>query len=191
MADDTQVVTTTPAEGETPEDNQTPIVSAEDFESVKAALKKANAEAADRRKQLKAYEQAEQERKQAEMSEQEKLKAKLAEVETRAKAAEAQIDTMKKQQALYAAVEALGLTWASEQARRDAVALLDLSELDDDDIAEAIKDLQKDRPYLFKASSTPDIDSKKKGKETPEQKSKADEEAAIKKAAHKFGVKID
>jgi len=183
--------TVVPADTETVEDNQTPTISAEDYESVKAALKKANAEAAERRKQLKAYEQAEQERKEAEMSEQEKLKAKLAEVEARAKAAEAQMSTMRKQTALYAAVEAKGLSWASEQARRDAVALLDLSELDDDGMEDAIKALQTDRPYLFKATTTHDIDGKKRGKETPEQKQKADSEEAIKRAAHKFGVKLD
>jgi len=183
--------TVVPADTETVEDNQTTTISAEDYESVKAALKKANAEAAERRKQLKAYETAEQERKEAEMSEQEKLKAKLAEVEARAKAAEAQMSTMRKQTALYAAVEAKGLSWASEQARRDAVALLDLSELDDDGMEDAIKALQTDRPYLFKATTTHDIDGKKRGKETPEQKQKADSEEAIKRAAHKFGVKLD
>ena len=192
MADEQKTTeTVVPAETETVEDNQTPAISAEDYESVKAALKKANAEAAERRKQLKAYETAEQERKEAEMSEQEKLKAKLAEVEARAKAAEAQMDTMRKQTALYAAVEAKGLSWASEQARRDAVALLDLSELDDDGMEDAIKALQTDRPYLFKATTTHDIDGKKRGKETPEQKQKADSEEAIKRAAHKFGVKLD
>ena len=192
MADEQKTTeTVVPAETETVEDNQTTTISAEDYESVKAALKKANAEAAERRKQLKAYETAEQERKEAEMSEQEKLKAKLAEVEARAKAAEAQMSTMRKQTALYAAVEAKGLSWASEQARRDAVALLDLSELDDDGMEDAIKALQTDRPYLFKATTTHDIDGKKRGKETPEQKQKADSEEAIKRAAHKFGVKLD
>ncbi|HUW12502.1 MAG TPA: hypothetical protein VM537_22440 [Anaerolineae bacterium] len=192
MADEQKTTeTVVPADTETVEDNQTPAISAEDYESVKAALKKANAEAAERRKQLKAYETAEQERKEAEMSEQEKLKAKLAEVEARAKAAEAQMSTMRKQTALYAAVEAKGLSWASEQARRDAVALLDLSELDDDGMEDAIKALQTDRPYLFKATTTHDIDGKKRGKETPEQKQKADSEEAIKRAAHKFGVKLD
>ena len=55
------------------------------------ALKKANREAAERRKKLDGYESAEAARKEAEMSETDKLNKRLADAEKRAKEAELQL----------------------------------------------------------------------------------------------------
>lgn len=61
---------------ETPQ-AQTPEQLKAELEKAQAALKAANREAAERRKRLEAFEQAEAARKQAEMTESEKLKADL------------------------------------------------------------------------------------------------------------------
>lgn len=175
------------ADTEMVEDKQTPEVAAvqAELEDARKALKKANREAAERRKQLEAFEAAEAERKQAEMSEQEKLQAKVAEMETRAKEAEARLDLMHKRNAFYSAAAQAEFTWASEQARQDAALLLDFSELDDGDMEQAVKDLKEARPYLFAQPTMPDTDSTKRGKGT---KQDADE-AKVQDAARRFGIR--
>lgn len=60
---------------ETSTSNDNPDNLAAELEATRAALKKANAEAAKRRKELEAIAEAEQKRKEAEMSEMDKLKA--------------------------------------------------------------------------------------------------------------------
>jgi len=70
---------------ETGSEQDTPEVTVEslqaDLAQTKQALKAANAEAAERRRKLAAFEAAEAERKQAEMTELEKAQAKLSEME--------------------------------------------------------------------------------------------------------------
>ena len=189
--EDKQVAMTESADTEMVEDNETPDAAAAlaELEDTRKALKRANREAAERRKQLEAYEKAEAERKQAEMSELEKANARTAEMEARAKKAEAQISLIQKESAFYAAAEEADLTWANEQARRDAVLLLDLSSLEDDEIADEVKKLKTDRPYLFKQATMPDTDGTKRGSKKPLKEGEMDEER-IAKAAQKYGVRI-
>lgn len=175
-------------DGETPEVTEpTPPPDSSALEAeladTRKALKKANREAAERRKALEAFEKAEQERKQAEMSELEKAQATIAEMESRAKEAEAARDRMVKERGFYTAVQEAKLQFASEQARTDAIRLLDVSEMDDDEIADAVKDLQKSRPYLFSTAEVPNIDGQKRG----QAKKGSDAEERIKAGAVKFG----
>lgn len=150
---------------------------------------KANAESKARRLKLAAFEEADAMRRAAELSEVEKLQEALKAAQSQASEAQAQVVTMQKQRAFFAAADKTKLKWASEKAKQDAVALLDLSEYDADDMEKAATALAEDRPYLFKApKGTPDIDARKRGTETPASKQKADAEAQIAQAAHDFGI---
>jgi hypothetical protein len=180
-----KVVITDQSDAVIVEDNKTPEVDMEAFEAMQKALKKANRESAERRKKLDAFEKAEEERRQAEMSNTEKLEAKVAAMEARAKEAEALNDLRDKQDAFFAAAEAAKLVWASELARKDAVALLNLGDLDDEEIAGAVKELKESRPYLFAQATMHDIDATKRGKGTKEDT----EEERVQRAARQFGVK--
>lgn len=139
---------------------------AAELEDVRRALKKANREAADRRKQLEQYEQAEKDRQQAELSELEKAQARIAEMEARARDAEAARDRMVKERAFYTHIESASYQFANEQARNDAIRLIDVSEMDDDEIADAVKRLYKERPYLFRSADLPDTDGQRRGGES-------------------------
>jgi flagellar biosynthesis GTPase FlhF len=75
-----------PAAGE----GVTPATDNSELERVRAALKKANAEAAERRLKLEAFEKAEEERKQAEMSELEKTAESAKKAEAKAAQLEAE-----------------------------------------------------------------------------------------------------
>ncbi len=172
----------TPAPDTTPTTPTVDDIQAE-LEDTRKALKKANKEAMERRKAIDQFEKEKQERLEAEMSEKDKLEARVSEMETRAKEAEARLDLLQKQRAFMAAAEGAKLSWASEQARQDAVALVDLAELDDNEMEGAVKDLKEKRPYLFAQAKMPDIDSKKRGKGTD----KDSREEGIKKAAATYG----
>ena len=76
MADETPVVTTETEDEKTPV-VQTPEEIRAELERTRDALKKANKEAADRRKKLDAFEKTEADRKAAELSEVDRLKADL------------------------------------------------------------------------------------------------------------------
>ena len=77
----------TETEAKTIQPTETKVETAEEvkaeLERTQVALKKANSEAAKRRKQLDAFEKAEQERKDAELSETERLKKELDESQTK------------------------------------------------------------------------------------------------------------
>jgi hypothetical protein len=154
-------------------------------DDTRKALKKANREAAERRKAIEQFEKEKKERLEAELSDKEKLEARVTEMEARAKEAETRLELLQKQRAFMAAAEGAKLNWASEQARQDAVALIDLAELDDDGMVDAVTELKEKRPYLFAQATMPDIDSKKRGKGTD----KEEREEAIKKAASTYGIK--
>jgi len=150
---------------------------------------KANAESKARRLKLAAYEEADATRAAANLSEVDKLQEALKAAQSQASEAQAQVVTMQKQRAFFAAADAGKLKWASEKAKLDAVALLDLSEYDADSMEDAATALAKDRPYLFKKpTGTPDIDARKRGTETPASKKKADWEAEKAQASHDFGI---
>jgi len=144
---------------------------------MRKALRAANREAAERRKKLEAYEQAETERKQAEMTELEKAQAARQEAERRAEEAESKLAFSIRRDAFYG--------WASPTAREDAITLLDLE--GDADVAEMVAELQEKRPYLFKqepSPEVPDIDGRPRGRRS---KAEADEDR-VKEAARKYGT---
>ena len=134
-----------------------------ELKAARAALKRANREAAERRKQLEAFEKAEEERKHAEMSELEKAQERIAKLEARAKAAEAERELLARRQEFYAEIGKQNLQFANEQARQDAAMLVNLSEMDGE-MDDIVKGLKETRPYLFVTATAPDIDGKKRGK---------------------------
>lgn len=149
-----------------------------ELDSTRKALTAANREAAERRKKLDAYEQAESARKEAEMSEVEKAlkRAQTAEAERDA-ALKAHRDG-KLQNAVTVAAMSAGFhnpddAWAFLPA--GAVSLDDKGE--SQGVAEALAELTKTRPYLIKQqgpaapaapSGTPDGAAKGLGKPGPD-----------------------
>ena len=154
----TEMVIDAPA-GETPAGNTAPDAAAltAELESIRKALKGANAEAADRRKKLDAFEKAEEERKLAAMTE---LERSQTEVE-RLKAEIATANANAQQVAISSAVT-LAATKLSFHDPADAVAFLDTSKLDTDGVDDALKELATARPYLIRNATTPDIDAGKR-----------------------------
>ena len=124
--------------------------TAAELERTRKALADANREAAKRRKQLEAYEQAEAQRKQESMSELEKAQAALAELEKRA----ADAERGRKQALLEKAVIAKAGALRFNNAE-DAIRFLDPEKLEIGDdgqvigLEEALKAIAKDRPYLL------------------------------------------
>jgi len=134
-----------------------------ELEKVRAALKSANNEAADRRKKLDAFETAERERADAEKTELERAQAALAEMESKAVAAQALYARAQIENAVRFAAQGLGFYRPD-----DAIALLDLSALELTDKGEvkgvdaALKALTTERPYLVKAAMPNDPDARKR-----------------------------
>ena len=190
MADnDTPEMGTTGSDTEIVEDNDTATEGDADairaeLENTRKALKRANREAADRRKTLEQYEQQEQERRDAELSELDKAKAALEKARTAQADAEARLARKLQHDAFFGATSEAGFTWASEQARRDAVKLIEWADVDGDDMAELVKQLKKDREYLFQQPRLPDVDGKKRGNASP---ADADEDK-VRDAARRYGV---
>lgn len=128
--------------------------------SARAALKKANAEAAQRRKALAAFEKAEEERKAADLSEVETAQKAAQGWEEKHTALLAELDTSKMRSAFYDEIDTQELTFPNPQAKKDAFALSDLSSVtkgDDgnlDGITEVVKALIKSHPHLFAAPQT-------------------------------------
>ena len=141
---------------------------AAELEATRRALRKANAEAADRRKRLDALEAEEQKRKDASLSELEKAQKAAEDLKAQLDQVTADLDGLRMRQAFYEA--AAGVVWANDQARRDAFDLSDLSavEVDDDGkvsgMDKVVKGLQKERPHLFGAEKPPDINAGAQGK---------------------------
>lgn len=134
--------------------------SAGEVEQLRAALKKANAEAARNRHKLADYEKAEQERKDAELSETERLKKQLAEAKEQqnvliAKNTETQI---------RAAVERTAATMRFHDPA-DAYALADLSvvTMDEDGkisgVNDALKALAKAKPHLVRTEQPANLNA--------------------------------
>lgn len=140
-----------------------------ELERTRAALKTANKEAADRRKRLEALETADKERQQAEMTELDKTKAELEQLRADHERAAAQLRRATLKDAATSAAQKAGLAFAPG-ALADAVALgvFDELEVADDGavsgMTDAVKALQKQRPYFFAASTTaPDINAGARG----------------------------
>jgi len=178
MADEAQVV-----QGEMPANTPTSEMDAgtvpdaaalkAELESARKALAAANREAADRRKKLDAYEQAEAARKEAEMSEVEKAVKRANDLQAQLEAER----QARRDGALKAAVT-VAATRAGFHNAEDAWAFLPAGavSLDEGDHAvgvdDALKELVKARPYLVKQagpapatpSGTPDGAAKGTGK---------------------------
>ena len=175
----TEMVTIAPT-GETPAGEHAPDAAATlaELESTRKALKAANAEAADRRKKLEAYEQAEEQRKLAEMTEVEKLQAELKR-ERDARAAE-QLDARKAALSHAVTLQAQTLNFHDPA---DALAFLP-ADIVVDGVDDALKELARARPYLIKGSATPDIDA---GKRSTAKPNKAEQ---VRQAADMFGIQV-
>ena len=166
-------------EGERPEGGQDegkkPAMTVEaaqaELELTRKALKKANAEAAERRKRLEALEAEEEKRKGANLSELEKAQKAAEEWKGKLDLVSAELDTLRLRQAFYEAAAEAKVAWANAQAQRDAFALSDLSgvEIDEDGgvsgMDKVMKGLQKERPHLFGAAAVtqPEINAGSKG----------------------------
>lgn len=103
---------------------------------------------------LKAYQDKDKERQEADLSELEKTKKRLAELEEAYTKASETAKALQLRHAFSRAIAAANLKFASQQAEDDAYELADKGsiEITDDKITgmdEAIKALQKSRPYLF------------------------------------------
>lgn len=139
----------------------------QELELMRAALKKANAEAAERRKKLDAYEKAEADRKAADLSEVERAKKALADAQEAAKKMQAELSESR----IKAAIEMEAVKMGFYDAA-DARALVDMSAVEIDEAgkvkgaADALKALAKARPYLLKPAQTAqsDTDASKRGK---------------------------
>ena len=159
----TETVTTTPP-GEKPAGDNAPTIESlqAELEEGRAALKKVNNESADRRIKLAAFEKAEEARKLADMTELEKLQAELE----RERDAHAAAEQGAQQAKITHAVE-LAAMKANFHNPADAMKFLgdtkftvtDKGEVDG--VADALKALAKDRPYLVKTPTPTDPDARK------------------------------
>lgn len=136
----------------------------------KKHIKKLNSESAERRKKLEEFEKAEEKRKQAEMSEVEKANARSKELETQLTTLQQQNRTLALQRDFEARVRDASLTFKNSKAAKDAFKALVEEVLEDGDTEvtdDHIKQLMKDRDYLFgkaETSGSTGNDGGKKGK---------------------------
>lgn len=157
-----------PAPTPAPDPEPEPTDPAE-LERLRKALKDANAESAKRRKRLEELEAAEATRAAADLSEAERLKAELDKLKAEKSAADARLRRASLKEAAQDAAQRAGLTFAPG-ALADAVQLGAFDDLEVDDagkvagMADAVKALQKQRPYLFGAAAgAPDINAGARG----------------------------
>ena len=162
----------------------------EEMERIRAALKKANAEAAKRRKELERFQTEEQKRKDAELSDVERAQKLAQEWESQFDEISAALDGMRMRQAFYDAAATAKVTFANGLARQDAFDLSDLSgvEIGDDGAVsgmdEVLKALQKDRPHLFGTAEKKDINAGDGGDGKKKKGAAADDEAV----RRRFGI---
>ena len=142
-----------------PQDTPQPVVMTTDdvqaeLEKVRAALKAANKEAAERRVKLQEYEEQERKRKEAEMSEIERAMAKAEEAQKKATEMEARL----REQAIKTAViaEAAKLNIIDPEAAYALVdkTALNYSERGVDGLDDAMKALVEAKPYLVRKPQT-------------------------------------
>ena len=149
----------TPAEPKPKSETPTVESLATDLAEAKAALKRANAESAQRRKKLSAFEKAEEERKVAQLSETEKAQKAAQDWESKFDQLSSELDTARMRAKFYDEVDVQKLAFVNAQAKRDAFALSDLSgvAMDDDELTgmdAAVKALVKSHPHLFGTAQT-------------------------------------
>ena len=181
--------TSTP-EGEIPEGTDVGTKPSADtlqaeLEETRKALKAANAEAADRRKKLQAFEEAEAKRKEAEMTEVEKLNAKLAEMVAQQEATQQSLRETKLNAAIDLAAKTLKfrkVTEARALINRDALEYGDNGEWSG--VEEALKALAKDSPHLIEQATAPDTDGLRRN----QGKATTPNDALLKTIAERYGI---
>lgn len=111
---------------------------------------------------LKAYEDAEKAKAEADKTELQKLQERAQKLETELREAQEVAQALQLRQAFIATAGKTDLKFASQQAAEDAFELADLEGVEIDangavtGLDEALKKLQKARPYLFAASDAGD-----------------------------------
>lgn len=138
-----------------------------ELKRTRAALKAANAEAAERRKRLSALEKAEQERKDAELSEKERLEKQLAEAQQARAEAEAVVNDILLRTSVK--MTAAKMNFIEPEVAYQLADLAGVEIGEDGEVSgveKALKGLAKDKPYLLKQEQgqQPDINAGKKGK---------------------------
>ena len=131
---------------------------------VRKALKAANSEAADRRKKLQAFEDAEKKRKESEMSEVEKLNAQLVEMTSTQEQLQKSLQDTKLNAAIDVAAKTLNFINVDEaraHINRDALKLDD--EGNWTGVKKALETLAEERPHFIeKKTPMPNTDGKKR-----------------------------
>ena len=152
------------AEGETPAAEM-----GSEVEQLRVALRRANAEAAERRRKLLQYEEADRQRAEAELSEVERANNRLAEAQARAD----EMENRMRGVLVRHAVEMAAVTMRFHDPA-DAFALADLSDVQIDDggnvagVESALKALAKVKPHLIRGAepgTPPDINSNAGGRQ--------------------------
>lgn len=139
------------------------------LDSEREERKKLAKQVKDMTSKLSAFEEAEGKRKKADMTELEKVQTELGETRARYDKLVVEHDSLRLRQAFYDAVGAEKLEFASPQAMQDAYELVDLADVFNDGkikqeaIGEALKALQKSRPYLFGKAVVPETDATRRG----------------------------
>jgi len=139
---------------------------AAELAQTRAALRRANKEAAERRKRLQAIEEAEAKRKEAELSEVEKAKKRAEEAEARLEKLQSEMEQQAIRHAMM--IEASNLHFYNPE---EAIRLADLSlvEIDDEGRVKgakaALEALAKQSPYLIKSAGPGDINSQSGGRQ--------------------------
>lgn len=169
MPDATGEMPTQNNSGVTPQTSPSETQATNDLEELRAALKRANAESADRRKRLEQLEAEEKKRSEAQLSEVEKATKRAEAAEAKLTA---QMQTLRTQ-AIRHAVEAEA-SKAGFIDPADATALADMSAVQyDEDTGKvigadaAVKALSKAKSHLVKQGTPPpNIDGRAGGKGT-------------------------
>jgi len=157
------------------------------LDRMEVALRKANAEAAERRIKLQEFEETERKRQEAELSETERLKKQLAE----AKAAQEQLVVNMRETQTRAAVERMAATMRFHDPA-DAYALADLSTVtvgEDgkiEGIDTALKTLAKAKPHLIRQEQPANLNAQNR---TNGAAAMSDEDAE--RLAATYGVRPD
>lgn len=167
MPDPTGETPTPPPSGETPQNPPGATPTAEEIAELRTALKRANAESADRRKKLDQLEADEKTRNEAQLSEVEKERKLRTAAETKL----TQQAQAMRERAIRHAVE-IEASRANFIDPADAIALADLSAIQYDDDAgtvsgadAVVKALAKAKPHLVKqATLAPNINGAAGGK---------------------------
>ena len=122
---------------------------------------------------LEIFQADEKKRKDAELSELDKSKNRVAELETQLKEAQTMTQALRLRQEFAKAAARLKVAFADTQAEDDAFELSDMEEVEigaDGKITgldDAIKALQKTRPYLFKQAESDGKGTPPRGPKSP------------------------